>query len=127
MANVRSGAIWLSAVTCVVGCGTDPAAGTWQSEYETNGNRDEFTLSADATVCNEEAGRAELCGSGSFFLPQFCDVLVDATPGDDDQYAVVVFATGCGDDLSFSCTLNDDENQLACDEGKTYKLIASPE
>lgn len=127
MRGVRSGAIWLSLWSCATGCGTDPAAGTWQSDYETNGNRDEFTLSAEASVCGEEAGRAELCGSGSFFLPQFCDVLVDVTPGDDDQYAFTVSATGCADDLTFSCTLNDDENQLGCDEGKSFKLIASPE
>lgn len=128
MASVRSGAWWLgSGVAFLMGCGTDAVVGTWQSQYETDGNRDEFTLTADVNVCNEETGRAELCGEGTFFLPQFCNVLVDATPGDDDRYDIVVNSTGCADDLALSCQLNDDDNVLSCQDGKAFSLIARPE
>lgn len=112
-----------------LGCGgTDPLVGDWKSDYQNEGSNDVFQITDDEEVCEVDRDREELCGRGDFFLPHFCNGFIEVPEVDDDnlKYTIEVGFLGCDSDLTFQCTMSEDEKKLKCNEGRSFTRVGDP-
>ena len=100
-----------------VACGEDPAVGNWESEYDTGGQKDTFSLSQVS---------GSLIGGGTWnsAVPGVaCPVDVEVELGALGRYLGTITGSGpCdGTSLAFDCSLADGNDRFECSGGKYYR------
>ena len=102
-----------------VACGGDPAVGNWESEYDTGGEKDTFSLS-------EVGGGLTGGGTWNSAVPGVsCPVDVEVDLGVLGRYVGTITGSGpCdGTSLPFDCELKDGNDRFLCSGGESFKRL----